>query len=446
MLSNRDTICAVATPPGHGGIGVVRMSGPKAREILEKIWQGKMEPHRFESHKLYLGDVTSIDRAMVAWMQAPHSYTGDDVVEISSHGSPLILKKIVEACITAGARLAEPGEFTRRAFLAGKLDLVQAEAVADLINSTSEASARAAQDQLAGRLSQEVHILHEELLGLRTLVEATLDFPEEDIDTIGQEKIAERLGAVRARMERLAATFLQGRLIRDGVRVAIVGRPNVGKSSLLNRLAGSERAIVHATPGTTRDIVEVTVTIEGVAFHLADTAGLRDGEHEVERMGIARARDAMAHADLLVVVVDGSEDLITEDHVLLDQTASRARIVCVNKCDLTKRKQLPLGHAVSVSALTGAGINDLCAALAKMVTVTPQEGSGAIMTNLRHKEALDAAIHELQSASAVLDHRDSTELMAHHLRTAQEALGKITGTVTDDDLLNRIFSNFCIGK
>ncbi|MBI4126618.1 MAG: tRNA uridine-5-carboxymethylaminomethyl(34) synthesis GTPase MnmE [Deltaproteobacteria bacterium] len=472
MLTNRDTICAIATPPGHGGIGVVRISGSKSRDILAAVWRGKIAPAKFESHRLYLGEIyapldcservtnsivtregqarrrngvyCTIDHAMVVWMQAPRSYTGDDVVEISAHGSPVILRKIVEACLVAGARLAEPGEFTQRAFLAGKLDLAQAEAVADLIHATSDQAVRAAEDQLAGRLSHEVKMLHDEILQLRTFVEATLDFPEEGIAMIEREGIVPHLAALRERIENLAATFSRGRLIRDGIRVAIVGRPNVGKSSLLNRLAGSERAIVHSTPGTTRDIVEVTVMIEGQSYHLADTAGLREGEHDIERIGIERTRQAMANADLLLVVLDGSEILSSEDDKLLTETATHPRIVCFNKSDLTRKHQVLSG--IRISARTGDGMETLFSTLREKTAIVPTEGSTAVITNIRHKEALDESTAELQKASDAIARRDPIECVAHFLKRSQDVLGKITGAVTNEDLLDRVFSQFCIGK
>lgn len=453
QFSQHDTICAIATPPGHGGLGVIRVSGPKAFAVHALLWQGCPATSDCESRKLYLGNVglaghPPIDRVMIAKFPAPHTYTGDDVVEFSCHGSPVVLKRLLAACCVAGARLAMPGEFTRRAYVSGKLDLAQAEAVADLIAATSETAARHAQDQLAGKLSCEVERLHEQLVGLRTFVEAAIDFPEEDIEMIEHEGIGKQLATIRASMERLIATSARGRLIRDGVRVVLVGRPNVGKSSLLNRLAGSPCAIVHHEPGTTRDVVEVQITIDGIVFHMSDTAGLREGVHPVEQMGIERTRTAMERADLLLIVFDGSMPLTDEDRQLLAETASRPSIICINKTDLGLQQVATRGQTtVRVSALTGEGIDALYAAIAAYVKPTGiSEHEGPVVTNLRHKEALVQSEEALREAALAIDGRLSAEFVAHHLRLAQDALGRITGMVTTDDILDNIFTNFCIGK
>ncbi len=488
-----DTICAIATPPGAGGIGVVRISGPRAREVLTALWRGRVHPSQFEARKLYLGSITlplckgeseGVDRtvstspnpslqrrgitdtihgsritlhgfhdkALAVFMPSPHTYTGDDVVEISCHGSQIILSRILEACGAAGARIAAPGEFTRRAFLAGKLDLAQAEAVADLIGATSERGARQASEQLEGRLSAEVREAGSRLADIRAVVEASIDFPEEGIEQWCGD-IADRINDVASRVKKLTATYGCGRMIRDGVRVAIVGRPNSGKSSLMNRLAGRDRALVHHEPGTTRDVIEERVQIGGVEFRLRDTAGVRDAGCEVEALGIARTREEIALADLVLAVFDGSREFGKEDEEVMACVCARPAITIINKSDLPERLKLPShdaqGIPLRISALTGMGMDDLSARLAAAVLSEDNIAGAhesAIVTSARHKAALDDALTALKGGSDALAANDPIECIAQHLRSAQDALGSITGEVTTDELLDRIFSRFCIGK
>ena len=451
-ISSTDTICAIATPPGHGSLGVVRLSGPNSLTILGNIWSGPIAPARFEPRRLYLGSVAGIDRAMAVSMPAPATYTGDDVVELSAHGSPVVLGAILGACCAAGARPAAPGEFTRRAFLAGKLDLAQAEGVADLIAATSERGARLAADQLAGRLSERVRAIGKAIAALRARVEAAIDFPEEGIDLPGETATAVETAAIRASIAALAATFREGRLVREGVRVAICGRPNAGKSSLLNGLAGGDRAIVHHAPGTTRDVIAETVSLGGIAFHLRDTAGLRVGADDVEALGIARTRSEIAAADLVLAVFDGATPLSTDDESLIAALDPSKAVVAINKSDLPQRLDRARltahigGAPVATSAKTGAGLNDLAAALTARAGADAAAREGAVVTSARHKALLDDAAAALDAAHGALARRDPAEFTAHHLATAQDALGGITGAVTTDDLLDRIFSQFCIGK
>ncbi len=464
--TNRDTIAAVATPPGQGGIGIVRISGPYAKQVLEHLWRGAPKVRAFESHKLYYGAIvrqgTVIDRALVSWMRAPKSYTGEDTVEISGHGGAIVMERILEACCESGARAAGPGEFTKRAFLNGKMDLVQAEAVADTIAATSHVGLNLAQAQLAGRLSRTVNGLQTTVKELRAAVEASIDFPEEDVQFMNDAGIEGRLGRVIEDAAQLAATFYEGRLMRDGVRVAIAGRPNAGKSSLFNALAGHARALVHHEPGTTRDVVEETVTLEGISFVLRDTAGLRAAAHEVEAMGITRAHEEIAGADLVLYVVDAMTGITPEDKDLLRTLPEEKRIVVWNKADLIEEAEkqrskdeedfsqhlsvsasLPLG----ISTLTMTGFPELKRALVSFVRRgVCADGEGVIITNVRHKTALDDGIEALTHAATAVELKDSAEFVAHHLRHAQECLGRITGAVADDALLDEIFSRFCIGK
>ncbi|OGQ21847.1 MAG: tRNA uridine-5-carboxymethylaminomethyl(34) synthesis GTPase MnmE [Deltaproteobacteria bacterium RIFCSPLOWO2_02_FULL_44_10] len=490
-ISNRDTIVALATPPGQSGLGVVRISGPESASVLSRVWKPKRSKE-LEHRKLFLGEIIDIsgealDTATAVFLPSPHTYTGDDVVEISCHGSPLLLEKLVTLCTQAGARLAEPGEFTRRAFLSGKMDLTQAEAVADVIHATSEAALRSAKEQLQGRLSREVKTLHDELLNLRAFVEACIDFPEEDIEMIEREGIAARLSPLLLRLEQFLSTFHRGRLLRDGVSVALIGKPNVGKSSLLNRLAGSERAIVHETPGTTRDVIEVSINLGGALFHLIDTAGIRSAPDAVERMGIERSREALERADIIIALFDASQVLTPEDEEVLSLVKEKQHILCFNKCDLSEAiskqtnigvaptpdprgappavygwgggtaevtgplsakvlKWLPNAEPISISAKTGEGIEALFSKLQIHTQTSTNDASSVTITNVRHKEALVEASQALKEAQKSLQRRESAEFCAHHLRAAQEALGRIIGLDVSEELLDRIFSGFCIGK
>jgi tRNA modification GTPase len=467
--SNTDTICAIATPPGTGGIGVIRIFGPHAFEILSRVWRSGSGEAR--DRELVLGTALTpegmhLDRAMAVRMPGPRTYTGEDVAEISAHGSPVVLKRILASCTMAGARLAGPGEFTRRAFLAGKIDLAQAEAVADLIHAESERSVILAQEQLEGRLSREVGALQSHLTELRAQVEAAIDFPEEGIadDRAG---VLAGLGAMIDGVTRLRSTAVIGRRIAEGVRVAIVGRPNAGKSSLLNALAGRERAIVHHEPGTTRDVVEECVEIKGIAFRLRDTAGLRETSSEVESIGVARAHEELARADLLLALFDRSAPLETEDDAVLGLVREREWIPVITKCDLPEAwdastlanrchceelcsEAIPwhrfFQQPVEVSAISETGIDQLTERMAQWAEAGGGNAEGATVTSARHAEALALAQTALEEARALLHDDAAAEFVAQKLRTAQDVLGAITGEVTTEALLDRIFARFCIGK
>ncbi len=458
-----DTIVAISTPSGIGAVGIVRISGGDAKNILKKVWINNEHPvDSFVTHRMYYGKLTGlstgnappiIDNVLAVWMKGPHSYTGEDVVEINCHGGAFTTKAVLDAILSSGARLSQPGEFTRRAFLNGRLDLAQAEAVAEVINATSERSLRLANEQLEGRLSTEIKSEMNALKELKAFVEASIDFPEEDIEFIEHEGVDKKLAGIAERLEHLSSTYNEGRLIHDGVRVAIVGKTNVGKSSILNALVGGERAIVHASPGTTRDVIEEDISIDGVVFRLVDTAGIRDPMCEIERMGIDRAKLKLSEADVALVVLDPTRAFDKDDETILKETADIKRIIVVNKKDLVgDRDEETIDFDDStkklmVSAKTLEGVPELKEQLVRFVTGGQKmEGEGVIITNLRHKKAIDAAAASLEGAVSSLERRESAEFIAHHLQTAMDALGRVTGEVTTDDVLNEIFSNFCIGK
>lgn len=459
---HNETIAAISTPEGVGAIGVVRITGPDAKNVLSKIWQGVHNSvDKFETHRLYYGKIIKtdpsstayaqgVDNVLAVWMQAPHSYTGEDAVEIYCHGGPLTAKAVLEALIEAGAGMAGPGEFTRRAFLNGKMDLSQAEAVADLIGASSEKGLGLAREQLEGRLSQKVKAFQDELKRIKAFVEATIDFPEEDVEFIQHEDIAEKIEGIRRGIENLSLTYDEGRLIHDGVKTVIVGKPNVGKSSILNALLGIDRAIVHHEPGTTRDAIEETLQLGGVNFRLIDTAGIRESECDIERLGIQRTRLKLSEADLVIVVLDASRPVDAEDERILSETREFKRIVVLNKIDLEKfsKNNFPEGvEVVRTSTKNDQGMDRLKDNLINFVrTNTPAESEGAVITNLRHKRALDEAADALEKASAKAAAKESAEFVACHLQETMLSLGKITGEVTTEDVLNEIFSRFCIGK
>lgn len=457
-ISNEDTICAIATPPGPGGIGVVRISGPESVSILERLWRGRVGSRNFEPRRLYLGSVIDsegnfIDRILAVWMPTPHTYTAQEMVELSCHGSPVVLRRVFEACINCGARPAGPGEFTRRAFIAGKLDLAQAEGVADLIHATSDRAAKVAASQLEGRLSSKVSTMNEELARIRTFVEATIDFPEEKLGSLDGEGVAKRIGRVAETVQRLSETFREGRMIRDGVRVAITGRVNAGKSSLLNRLVGCDRALVHKSPGTTRDVVEEMINLEGTPFRLRDTAGVRHSGCEVEAMGMKVARLEIEQADIVLVVFDGSQKFGEEDEAVLNGVRDKRAVVVVNKSDLPPELDVSciggrLGDAqpLFVSALTGQGLKKLSKKLLAVAACDEGHLEGVVVTSARHKAALDQAVVEMGRAGHSISEGWPLECTAQHLANAQDHLGSITGAVTSEELLDRIFSTFCIGK
>ena len=444
-----ETIAAVATPPGRGGVGIVRVSGPDVPRIAIRLLGG-VPPARKVVLRLFRGaDGRPIDQGIALYFPAPHSYTGEDVLELQGHGGSVVMDMLLNSVLSSGARPARPGEFSERAFLNGKLDLSQAEAVADLIESATEQAARSAYRSLQGDFSRRIHSLVAAITELRTYVEAAIDFAEEELDLLSNAEFGQRLGAVRQQQEDLLAGAYQGCLLRDGMTLVIAGQPNVGKSSLMNALAGRESAIVTEIPGTTRDVLREQVQIDGMPLHILDTAGLRDTEDAVERIGVDRAWQAIAEADAILLVVDDQRGFGAEDRAILARLPSGPeRLLVHNKIDLTGHAPLQTssraGDVVYLSAKTGEGIIQLRQHLTGMMGYAA--GEGMFLARRRHVEALRHAAEHIHGAYERWSQDPAGELVAEELRLAQRHLGEITGEVTPDDLLGRIFSSFCIGK
>ena len=481
-----DTIVAIATPPGRGGIGVVRIAGPEARDIARPMLRlnHDLEPGRaifgtlIEPTQEHGGVAAPggpaerssallerIDEVVVTCFAKPHSYTTDDVIEIAAHGSPVVLRRIVELCVAAGARLAEPGEFTMRAFLNGRIDLTQAEAVRDLIDSQTLYQAKIAAQQLEGALSKRLQPLKQKLVELIAVLEAGIDFAEDDVSILPDAVILERIAAVGQPLEQLAATFAYGKIVHQGLTLAIVGRPNVGKSSLFNRLVERERAIVTSTPGTTRDLVSETVSIGGIPIQLVDTAGIRQALDEAESIGIRKSMEALAEADVVVVVLDASQPETIEDEELQRQTLGRPTIVVENKCDLIPSGLIPKDQGpgdmvpsdqrpavaesapIHTSALTGAGIVELRSEILRHIEgESGAQAEAGFLTNVRHQGLVHESLAALAAARAAVKTRVPHEMLLLDLYNALRPLDAITGATTTDDILNLIFSTFCIGK
>ena len=455
-----DTVVAIATAPGRGGIGVVRISGPRAREIAYPMLRLKhdLEPGRAVfgeliepvpidantgNRKPEAGSPTRIDEVVVTYFAGPRSYTTDDIIEIAAHGSPVVLRHIVELCVAAGARLAEPGEFTMRAFLNGRIDLTQAEAVRDLIDSQTLYQAKIAAQQLEGALSRRLQPVKQKLIELIAVLEAGIDFAEDDVSVLPDATILERIAAVLEPLQQLAASFAYGKIVHQGLTLAIVGRPNVGKSSLFNRLVERERAIVTATPGTTRDLVSETVALGGIPIQLVDTAGIRQALDEAESIGIRKSMEALADADLVLVVLDASRP--DEGAELLRHAEGRPAIVVGNKCDLGIAVRYP--PLLYASALTGEGITELRAEILRHIGgETGAQAETGFLTNVRHQSLVQESIAALNAASIAVDAEVPHEMLLLDLYSALQPLDAITGATTTDDILNLIFSKFCIGK
>ncbi|OGV73574.1 MAG: tRNA uridine-5-carboxymethylaminomethyl(34) synthesis GTPase MnmE [Methylophilales bacterium RIFCSPHIGHO2_02_FULL_57_10] len=447
MAAPAETIAAIATAPGRGGIGVVRISGRQAPRIAQAVL-GKCPAPRHAAYLEFLeADGTVIDRGIAIYFPAPHSYTGEDVLELQGHGGTAVMQRLLQRCLQLGARLAEPGEFTRRAYLNDKLDLAQAEAVADLIEASTAQAAQSAMRSLRGEFSQHIHALRDQLVNLRLYVEACLDFPEEDIDFITQGGVAEKLAGVAGELEHVLASARQGNLLREGIHVVLIGQPNVGKSSLMNQLAGEEVAIVTAVAGTTRDTIRSAIQIDGVPLHVIDTAGLRDTRDEIEQQGIARTWKAAENAQVALLLIDVAHGITQAEKTILERLASVPyRVWIHNKIDLTQAPPRIIEQDgethIHLSAKTGDGIELLRAHLLQLAG-WQSGGEGVFMARERHLRALAQVRECLQRASANLQ---QPELLAEELRLAQEALNEITGEFTSDDLLGEIFSRFCIGK
>jgi tRNA modification GTPase len=433
---SRDTIAAIATPAGRGGIGVVRVSGADVPRIARAIFGRLPEPRQAT-----FGAFADIDEGIALYFSAPDSYTGEPVLELQGHGGPVVMQALLSACLDAGARLAEPGEFTRRAFLEGKLDLAQAEAVADLIDAASREAARCALRSLSGEFSAAIAALQAQLIELRVLTEALLDFPEEDVDRLHRDDAATRLTAVRQALDEVLAKSRQGSLLRSGVHVVLAGRPNVGKSSLLNRLAGAERAIVTAVPGTTRDALREPIQIEGVPLVLVDTAGLRVSTDLIERLGIERTQRELEQADVVLAVFEAPRESGAGPDALENLPRGAARIDVYNKTDLVPGYRAP-ADAVAVSAKTGDGLERLRKAILQAVGWS-SAGESTFLARERHLRALERARGHLEAAGR---ETQRWEFFAEELRLAHVALGAITGEFGADELLGEIFARFCIGK
>jgi len=469
-----DTIIAIATPPGHGGIGVVRLAGPEAKTIAGPMLRLK---HDLEPGRAVFGELiepgedhvgtgaspvqaeqrsagTRIDEVVVTYFAKPYSYTTDDIVEISAHGSPVVLRHIVELALDAGARLAEPGEFTMRAFLNGRIDLTQAEAVNDLINSQTLYQAKVAAQQLEGALSKRLQPIKQKLVELIAVLEAGIDFAEDDVSVLPNADILDRISAVRTPLEQLASSFAFGKIVHEGLTLAIVGRPNVGKSSLFNQLVERERAIVTATPGTTRDLVTETVAIGGIPVKLVDTAGIRQALDEAESIGIKKSMEALADADLVLVVVDASQRQTKEDDELIALAGNRAAIVAHNKSDLaTNNPGVPhvspplRDMGILTSALTGDGIPELRAEILRHIGgESGTQAEAGFLTNIRHHGLIKDSLAALDAAKDAVAKKIPHEMLLMDLYNALRPLDQITGATTTDDILNLIFSTFCIGK
>jgi tRNA modification GTPase len=441
-----DTICAVATPPGAGGIGIVRVSGPLVPTLCTKL-AGALPPPRYAvlaDFRDTAGEV--IDSGLALYFPAPHSFTGEHVLELQGHGGAHVMQRLLQRVLELGARQARPGEFSERAFLNDKIDLVQAEAIADLIESGTDAAARAAQRSLQGDFSRRIHALQDSLTALRVFVEAAIDFPDEEIDFLAESDVVQRTESAQRQLEDLLQGARQGRLLRDGIVLAIIGRPNAGKSSLLNALSGQDSAIVTDIPGTTRDVLREQIDLDGLPVHVADTAGIRETRDVIEAEGVRRARQALETADIVLLVEDVS--CPDESHrELHDEVPGHATLIRVaNKIDLVDDPEaLDDGYQALISARTGQGMETLRSMIRSEVGAADQ-AEGSFSARQRHVDALKRAGRHLESGRRVMLESVSGELLAEELRLAQQALGEITGEMLPDDLLGEIFSSFCIGK
>ncbi len=447
----REPIVAIATPYGESAIGIVRLSGKGVLDIVKKFFKtkGEIRPRFAHFGRLYDEKGEELDEGILIYYKAPHSYTGEDMVELNLHGNPRILQRAVELFLKAGARLAEPGEFTKRAFLNGKLDLTQAEAVAELISAKAELARKVALKQLHGELSKYIRPLRDTLLELLAYVEADIEFAEEDIPTLTKEQVLEMVDKVLKGIEELLKTAKTGKFIREGIKLAIVGRPNVGKSSLFNALLKEERAIVTDIEGTTRDYIEETLQLKGIPVRLIDTAGIRETQDFVEKIGVERSKKKIEEADLVLFVIDGSREITDEDLKIYETIKTKESIVVVNKVDLPLRANLEIfkgENIIKVSALTGEGLEELSEEILKKVGVQLEE-SVNIYVSLRHETLLKKAKEVLERFKDEYRTKDiSPEIAMLDLREASDYLGEILGDITTEDVLGKIFSTFCIGK
>ena len=449
-----ETIVAISTPAGNGAIGIIRLSGPEALLFLGKLWKGHVPVSEFRPSQVYVGPLHSLenqsllDQVVTFYRQAPHSYTGEDVVEVQGHGGRQLLELLLKNFLVAGARMAEPGEFTKRAFLNGRMDLAQAEAVADLIHATSEKAAQLANRQREGRLSEYVRGLRDKLKVMRAQMEAMIDFPEdEDVQGLHHEEVSERVESLSLQINHLLKTYEEGRILREGARIAIIGKPNVGKSSLFNALLQSDRAIVHATPGTTRDLIEEVLNLRGLSVRFIDTAGIRKGEGGIEQEGIRRSQERLKQADLVLAVFDISRPLDAEDEMVRESIGEISVLSVFNKKDLAPAFQPPNPH-LSLSAKSGSGVEELKNEIySHFINLDKNTGqSDLILSNLRHHTALQNGWDTLQRLKKACEEKRPLELLVSDLTVAMNFLSEVTGEVTNDEILGEIFAKFCIGK
>lgn len=459
-MYKEDTIAAISTPHGTGGIGIVRISGDRAFEIAQKIFIGEKDFKLIKSHTINYGRIVNpqngltLDEVLVSKMEKPNTFTREDVVEINCHGGLMVLKSILELCIKEGARLAEPGEFTKRAFLNGRIDLSQAEAVIDLINSKTDEGSRAAISQLEGKLSERLKEARKKLIELLAHIEVTVDYPEYDVEEITGNMIYNELDEINDKLQNIIKGFEKGRIIREGIDAVIVGRPNVGKSSLLNELSGKNRAIVTDIPGTTRDIIEEYININGIPVRIIDTAGIRETQDVVERIGVEKTHKAIGEADLIIMMIDAKRGINEEDNDIISKLVDKKLIILINKVDLVDEneiqkieRQLEGKRYLRTSLKEDRGIQELGDVLVDMfVSGEVSVNNEILLTNVRHKSLIDRAVLSIDKAMAAQKEMMPVDLLAIDIKDAADYLGQITGESVSEDVMHEIFSRFCLGK